>query len=106
MKLQGRNLVFGMQGNDVARVHQAIQKVGRTVLISEAGVFGAGTVAVVKALQADFGLLASGIVDAATIKAINAGLAQLVIDAHTVLDANGDPLQERLRADFQSGLQP
>jgi len=105
--ISASQLSLGSQGDDVARVQQAIQKLGRSVSIAEAGVLGAGTVAVVKALQADFGLPATGIVDAATVKAINARLAALATDPRvirgSVLDANGNPFANGFVEIFSQG---
>ena len=56
---------------------------------------GTGTVAVIKALQAELDLSATGVVDAATVRAINDNLDQLATDQRvlrdSVRDANGEP---------------
>jgi hypothetical protein len=92
------NLSFGMYGEEVARVQQAIQALGRDISAAERAqrIFGPDTVAVLKALQADLGAPVTGVADTATIRAINAKLASSVSDARmvrgTVHDANGSPL--------------
>ena len=92
------DLSFGMYGEEVARVQQAIQALSRDISAAERAqrIFGPDTVAVLKALQADLGAPVTGVADAATIRAINAKLAASVSDAHmvrgTVRDANGNPL--------------
>jgi hypothetical protein len=100
LKISSSSLLFGMQNDDVARVHRALQALGRikNVPVTETRdrVLGAGTVAVLKALQADLGLPASGIVDAATVKAINVELAKLATNQRVVRGsvraADGDPV--------------
>jgi hypothetical protein len=91
-------LSYGTQGDDVAHVHRALQALGRDIPASElhSRVLGDGTVAVLKALQAELGLpAASGVVDDATVRAINAKLASLSAGPRvvrgTVLDANATP---------------
>ena len=84
LQISATQLSFGTQGDDVARVQQALQALGREVPPSERGVLGAGTVAVLKALQADLSLPATGIVDALTVKAINVRLAKLATDPRVV----------------------
>ncbi|MGH8526538.1 MAG: peptidoglycan-binding domain-containing protein, partial [Gammaproteobacteria bacterium] len=96
LEISASQLSFGMRGPDVARVHQA-QALGHSVPVSETktSVLGAGTVAVLKALQAELGLPGSGIVDAATVRAINVLLDKLVTDPRvvrgSVRDADGNP---------------
>jgi peptidoglycan hydrolase-like protein with peptidoglycan-binding domain len=84
LQISATQLSFGTQGDDVARVQQALQALGRDLPLAERGVMGAGTVAVLKALQADFGLPATGIVDTVTVKAINVRLAKLATDPRIV----------------------
>ena len=90
-------LSHGAQGDDVARVHRALQALSRSVPVSERKqrVLGAGTVAVIKALQAELDLSATGVVDAATVRAINGKLDRLATDQRVVRglvrDANGEP---------------
>ena len=69
LEISAVQLSFGTQGDDVARVHQAIQALGRDIPIAERAkcALGAETVAVLKALQAELGLPATGIVDVATV---------------------------------------
>ena len=68
---------LGVQGPDVARIHEALEELGRNVPAAEADtqVFGAGTVAVLKAIQTDLGIPATGVVNAATVRTVNAVLA-------------------------------
>ena len=90
-------LLLGNQSDDVARVHQVLRVLGRSIPIDETAnrVLGPQTVAVLKALQADLGVAATGIVDAATVRLINAKLAKLPTDTHVVRgivrDANRNP---------------
>jgi peptidoglycan hydrolase-like protein with peptidoglycan-binding domain len=73
LEIFARQLSFGMQGDDVARVHQALQALGRDIPVAETAsrVMGAGTVSVVKALQSDLNLPTTGMVDARTDRVIN-----------------------------------
>lgn len=50
-------LLLGTGGDDAARVHQAMQALGRGVLVSETAsqVLGDGTVAVLKGFQTELG---------------------------------------------------
>ncbi len=97
LQISASQLSFGTQGDDVARVHQAMQALGRSVPVAETAsrVLGAGTVAVLKGLQTELELPASGIVDAATVRAINDRLAHLDSEARVVRclvqEANGSP---------------
>jgi hypothetical protein len=85
-----------MQGDDVACVHQALQALGRNVPVAETEerILGAGSVAVLKALQRELGLPPTGVVDAATVRAIDARLDKLATDQKVVRgsarDANGN----------------
>ncbi len=67
LEISASRLSFGMQGDDVARVHQALQALARSVPVSETAdrVLGVGSVGVLKALQADVNLSVAGTVDAA-----------------------------------------
>jgi peptidoglycan hydrolase-like protein with peptidoglycan-binding domain len=88
MKLEivAAQLSLGLQGDDVARLHQMLLALGRDIPLGETDkqVVGPGTVAVVKAVQADSRLPVTGIVDAKTIKAINAALAESAKALRTV----------------------
>lgn len=77
LEIAATQLSLGLQGDDVASLHQALLALGRDVPLAESDrrVVGPGTVAVVKAVQEDFGLPGTGIVDAKTVEAINASLA-------------------------------
>jgi hypothetical protein len=67
---------LGVQGPDVALVQAALEALGRNLPAAEADtqVLGPGTAAVLKAVQADLGVPATGVVDAATVRVINAAL--------------------------------
>lgn len=108
LQISTSQLSFGTQGDDVARVHQALQALGRIVPAAEVNrVIGDGTVAVLKALQTEFGLPASGIVDAAMVRAINVKLANLATGQRvvrgSVRDANGDPFTGGFAQIFSQG---
>jgi peptidoglycan hydrolase-like protein with peptidoglycan-binding domain len=98
LEVSAASLSLGMRGDDVRRVQQAVRALGRELPPGEDGTLGAGSVAVLKALQADFGLPPSGAVDAATVGAINARLARLATDPRvvrgSVRGADGTPLTE------------
>ena len=102
-------LSFGTRGDDVAQVQRALQTLGKSVPPAEAAdrVLGNGTVALLKALQADLALPATGIVDAATIKAINAKLASLKTDPRVirgvVRDIQGNPFSNGFVQIFSQG---
>ncbi len=55
--------VIGVQDSDVARIHEALETLGRNVPAAEADkqIFGTGTVAVLKAIQSDLGIPATGV---------------------------------------------
>ena len=93
LQISVSQLSLGTQGDDVARVHQALQKLGRTVPVDETAnrILGAATVAVLKALQAELGLAASGVVDAATVRKINEKLTNLTTDPRVVRGVVRDP---------------
>jgi len=97
LQISASQLSYGMQGADVARLHQALEALGRNVPASEVEnrVFGDVTVAVVKALQTDLKIASTGIVDAATVAGINARLAAQNKASRVVrgfvLDANVKP---------------
>lgn len=90
-------LSLGMQGDDVARVQQALQALGRKIPRGESAnrIMGTGTVALLKALQADLGLPATGVVDPETVKGINLKLGGRDTDQRvvrgSVRDPNGQP---------------
>lgn len=102
-------LSLGTQGDDVARVQDALAKLGRTLPPDEAArrVLGAGTSAVIKALQQEFGLLATGAVDASTLALINSKLGQLATAPRVirgkVLDADGNPAKGLTVSAFNHG---
>src|SRR3954454_12660314 len=75
MKLQGRNLTNGTQGDDVRLLHHELQLLGfRLITDSEIrpGIFGPHTLVAVREFQEKAGLKVTGIVDEATARAINA----------------------------------
>ena len=78
LKTASVQLSLGAQGDDVARIQEALAKLGRSLPDGETSqrVLGPGTSAVVKALQQDLGLAATGAVDASTLAAINARVSQ------------------------------
>lgn len=74
MKLQGRNLSNGTQGDDVRLLHQELFLLGFQQIPKREtvpGVFGPETQAAVRAFQKDAGLEVTGIVDEKTARAIN-----------------------------------
>ncbi|MBC7602032.1 MAG: peptidoglycan-binding protein, partial [Ramlibacter sp.] len=77
LKLSTAQLSLGLHGDDAARLHQALLALGREIPFAETDkqLVGAGTVAIVKAVQADNGLEATGVVDPKTVEAINTALA-------------------------------
>lgn len=107
LQISTSQLSLGMRGDDVARVQQAMQALGRIVPAAERGVLGAGTVAVLKALQAELSLPATGVVDAATLKAINDKLAKQGTDPRVVRgvvrDASGNPVKGLSVSAFSQG---
>jgi peptidoglycan hydrolase-like protein with peptidoglycan-binding domain len=99
LEISATQLSFGLHSDDVARGQQALQALGRDIPDDEAGkrVLGPGTAAVLKALQTDLNVPATGVVDAATVRAINAALANLATEGRTVRgrvsDADANPAQ-------------
>jgi peptidoglycan hydrolase-like protein with peptidoglycan-binding domain len=73
MKLQGRYLKLEMCGEDVALLHQELQKLGFTIPEHERiqSCFGEGTFAAVKDFQTKHQIKVTGVVDAQTATAIN-----------------------------------
>ena len=69
LEISASQLSFGMQGDDVARVHQAV---GGDIPVAEAAsrVMEAGTIAVLRALHADLNLPTAGIVDTTTAESL------------------------------------
>jgi Putative peptidoglycan binding domain len=80
-----------------------MQALGRNVPLSETqtNVFGLSTAAVLKALQADLGIPATGVVDTTAVAVINKALASRATDQRNVrgrvIDADGNPRQGPLR---------
>lgn len=109
LTISATQLSYGTQGDDVARLQQAVRVLGRIVPVDEVEppVLGAGTVAVVKALQQDLGVPVTGVVDGATVRAINAKLASLATDQRVVRgfvrDANGNPAKGLTVSAFSQG---
>src|SRR5690349_6557241 len=85
------------QGDDVARLQQALRALGRAIPDSELSppTMGAGTVAILRAVQQDLGIPVTGVVDAGTVDAINKRLGNLTSVSHvvrgTVVDSNSAP---------------
>jgi peptidoglycan hydrolase-like protein with peptidoglycan-binding domain len=73
MKLQGRYLKLEMCGEDVALLHQKLQKLGFTIPEPELiqNCFGEGSFAAVKDFQTKHQIKVTGVVDAQTATAIN-----------------------------------
>ena len=110
LEISATQVSFGAQGDDVVRVHQAMQVLGRSVPVSEAKtrVLGPGTAAVVKAFQQELNLPVTGIVDAATVRAINGLLDKLASDPRlvrgSVRDANRHPFSDGFVQVFGQGF--
>ena len=98
LRITGKPLSQGNEGEDVAQVHAALRALGRMVPVDELGarVFGTGTAATVRALQAELGVDATGVVDPRTVEAIDAALGRSRTTERvvrgTVLDDEGRPL--------------
>ena len=95
MKLQGRNLSNGDQGDDVRLLHHELRLLGFR-LIPEAtevrpGIFGPHTLVAVREIQERAGLRVTGVVDEATARAINER-----VDALSREDGSTDGQEERL----------
>ena len=92
-------LSLATQGDDVAQLHQALRALGRSIPASETSppTMGLGTVAIVNAVQQDLGIPVTGVVDAATVAAINKELAAIAgkprIVRGLVTDSNGNPVK-------------
>jgi peptidoglycan hydrolase-like protein with peptidoglycan-binding domain len=110
LEIAASEVSLGMQGDDVARIHHALQALGRSVPVSEIAsrVLGPGTAAVVRALQQELNLPATGMVDAATVRAINVLLDRVAtaprVVRGTVRDANGSPVSTGLVQLFSPSL--
>src|SRR5882672_6610531 len=95
MKLQGRNLVFGMQGSDVRELQRDLVWLGFDILSQEItnARFGETTRAAVQILHKQTGGGSDGVVEPKTVAGINAqlsGLSRIVRGG--VRRVNGDPL--------------
>lgn len=74
MKLQGRNLSNGTQGDDVRLLHRELRQLGiRSIPNDETrpGIFGPHTLVAVREIQEKAGLAVTGIVDERTARVIN-----------------------------------
>jgi peptidoglycan hydrolase-like protein with peptidoglycan-binding domain len=80
----------GQNGDRAVAVQYALARLGVNVGTVD-GKFGPGTERAVKAFQASAGLAATGIVDANTVKALDARLA--ATDLRTPAERSGDPLR-------------
>ncbi len=78
IRIAVKTLSQGTQGPDVAQVHRALTALGRSVPPDEreSRVYGPRTVEAIRALQADLDRPATGVVDDATVRVINASLAK------------------------------
>jgi hypothetical protein len=98
LAIAAKQLSLGHEGDDVGRVHTAIRALGRAIPPDElrGQVFGPSTAATVRALQAEIGVEATGVIDVRTVEAINealkrASISERVVRGH-VNDANGRPV--------------
>lgn len=97
LEIASAQLSLGAQGDDVARVHRALQTLGRNVPASEIAshVLGPGTIAIVKVLQQELNIPVTGTIDATTVRMINVLLGKIRTDARivrgAVRDATGNP---------------
>ncbi len=97
MKLHGRNLVFGMLGNDVRELQRDLVWLGFDIDSQEikSERFGEATRSAVQLLQQQSELVENGVVDAKIVAAINkklAGLPRMV--RGNVLHAGGEPVED------------
>lgn len=76
LRIAGKLLSAGMDGDDVGRLHAALRVLGRAVPPDELGrrVYGPQTAATVGALQRELGLEGTSVLDERTISAINSAL--------------------------------
>ena len=97
LEIASPQLSLGAQGDDVARVHRALVALGRNVPRAEIvnRVLGPGTVALVRVLQQELNIPATGTIDAATVRLINVLLGKINTDARivrgAVRDSTGNP---------------
>ncbi|MCK5229034.1 MAG: peptidoglycan-binding protein, partial [Desulfobulbaceae bacterium] len=79
MKLQGRELSEGLEGNDVQRLHQELALLGYEIRRSELQekIFGADTKEAVNDFQRKRGFEPTGVVDPQTARLINAAVDAL-----------------------------
>lgn len=98
LRISVESLSQGSQGADVAEVHRALAELGRSIpaVERENRVYGAGTAAVIRAVQEVAGAgTGTGLVDPATVRVINGLLAsvdtRLRTVRGTVRDVEGRP---------------
>ena len=72
LQISASQLSFGAQGDDVARVHQAMQVLGRRISVSETAdrVLSVGVVAVLKGLQREPNLPTRGLRRSGTVNRV------------------------------------
>ena len=95
MKLQGRNLILGMQGNDVRELQRDLARLGFDILSQEVtgGRFGETTRTAVQLLHGQNGGRSDGVVDIKTVDAINDKLGDLSrVVRGNLRRADGKPL--------------
>jgi hypothetical protein len=111
IELSTDRLSLGAQSDDAARVHLALQALGREIPVAEAKsrVFGPGSVAVVRALQQEMNLPASGMIDDATVRIINVLLEKRTtaprVVRGSVRDADGRAFDKGFVQIFGQSLQ-
>lgn len=103
MNLQGRELEFGLHGDDVALLHQELKLLGFDIGSGEIAEkqFGKSTRSAVSQLQRDAGLTVTGRVDVETARRINAAVDERgsLIVRGQVLRESGEPVDAvRVRA--------
>ena len=100
MKLQGRNLILGMQGNDVRELQRDLARLGFDILSQEVtgGRFGETTRTAVQLLHGQNGGRSDGVVDIKTVDAINDKLGDLSrVVRGNLRRADGKPLARKGR---------
>ncbi len=107
MKLQSRNLAFGMQGNDIRELQRDLTWLGFDIPLQEkeSNHFGKKTLAAVKMFQEKNNLEASGVVDPDTELVINGVLIELNrVVRGNILDTNEKPIKDATVRAFDKAL--